>query len=178
MKKLFLLCFLCLFFSTSHSQSYLGWVNSQVNLREGPGTSYKVISSLEAGTQVFISSLSGQNGFVNIINIATNKEGYVSKAYLKIGEVVTRSSEGILQDTGKTSSFQPEIEIYNNTNRILTLKMNDKNYSFHSKERKKFNLPSGAYEYRASAPGVIPDIGNENLKNNTGYSWEFFIVTR
>jgi hypothetical protein len=53
--------------------------------------------------------------------------------------------------------------------------MNDKKYSFYSKERRKFNLPPGSYKYTASAPGVIPDIGSEQLENNNGYRWEFIL---
>lgn len=178
MRNLFLLLLLCLTFSFGHAQSYLGWITTSVDLREGPGTGYKSLTTLPPGTQIFITSLSAKKGFVNIIDIATNKEGFVSKSYIKVGQLIERSSEGILQNVGETSSFQPEIEIYNNTNRTLSLKMNDRLYSFYSKERKTFNLPPGNYEYRASAPGVIPDIGNEKLKNNNGYSWEFYILTR
>ena len=178
MKNFFLLCLLCLIFTSAQSQSYLGWVTSTVNLREGPDTSYKVITSLNQGSQIFISSLADNNGFVNIIDIASNKEGYVSKKYIQVGQEIEVSSEGILQNMGQTSSYQPEIEIYNNTSLTLTLKMNDKKYSFHSKEKRKFNLPPGSYKYTASAPGVIPDVGNELLVNNNGYRWEFYIVTR
>lgn len=178
MKKFFLLCFLCLVFSSVKGQAFLGWTTQSVNLRKGPNTSDQIISTLNQGTQIFISSLNPQNGFVKIIDIATNEEGFVSKAFIKVGEEVAISSQGLLQQTGKVGSYEPEIEIYNNTDRSLTLKMNEQYFIFLSKERKKFTLPPGTYSYRASAPGVIPDLGTEKLLNNNGYSWEFYISTR
>jgi len=71
-----------------------------------------------------------------------------------------------------------EIEIYNNTDRPLTLKMNEHYFIFLSKERKTFTLAPGTYSYRASTPGVIPDLGTEKLVNNNCYRWEFYISTR
>ena len=178
MRILFLLVFLCLNINFANAQSYIGWVTTTVNLREGPNSSNNSINKLEPGTQIFISSLKEENGYVNIVDIETNKEGYIFKDYIKLGQLIPKSSEGILQNTGQSSSYQPEIEIFNNTDRSLTLKMNDRKFTFNSKERKTLNLPPGNYEYRASAPGVIPDIGIEQLSNNNGYEWEFYIISR
>ncbi len=178
MKKYFLLILACITINLSQAQSYLGWTTSQLNLREGPGIDHKTIATLKPGSQIFISSLESKNGFINIIDIATNNEGFVSKSYIKVGDEVPVSSQGILQNTGKVGSYQPEIEIYNNTVKDLTLKMNDRIYNFSSRERKTFNLPPGNYEYRASAPGVIPDLGTERIESNNGYKWEFYILTR
>jgi uncharacterized protein YgiM (DUF1202 family) len=178
MKKIFLVGILCLFFATINAQSYLGWVTSGVNLRQGPGLDYKVKSSLNSGAQIFIISLENKNGFVNVIDIASNTEGYVSRKLIKTGERIMESEGGLFQPTGATDTFNPEVKIYNNTNRTLTLKMNDRTFTFYSGERKKFDLPPDIYNYRASAKGVIPNIGQEILKSNNGYTWEFYILPR
>ncbi len=178
MKRLFLLALLCFSFSVGNAQSYLGWVTTKVNLREGPGTNHGIISTMSQGTQIFIVSTKAENGFVNIIDIASNKEGYVSKAFIEQGDEVEISQGGIFQPTGATSTYKPEIKIYNNTVKTLTLKLNDVSYTFSSRERKSFHLDPGVYNYRASAPGVIPDLGTENLENNRGYEWEFYIISR
>ncbi len=178
MKRLFLLALLCFSFSVGNAQSYLGWVTTQVNLREGPGTNHGIISSMPQGTQIFIVSNTTENGFVNIIDIASNKEGYVSKAYIEQGDEIEISQGGIFQPTGETSTYKPEIKIYNNTIKTLTLKLNDIIYTFASRERKSFHVDPGVYNYRASAPGVIPNLGMENLENSRGYEWEFYIISR
>ncbi|MDZ4707718.1 MAG: SH3 domain-containing protein, partial [Saprospiraceae bacterium] len=55
---------------TSYSQSYLGTISKQVNLREGPGTDYQVITSLKPKTQIFIVSLETEDDFYSVIDIA------------------------------------------------------------------------------------------------------------
>lgn len=177
MKKNILLTILFLMYLTGFSQSYLGWVTTQVNFRQGPGKDYEIISSLQPGTQIFIVSLDVENDFYNVIDIATDKEGYIHKSFIKIGQEVEANKQGMFTPSGETSDYNPEIEIFNNTSRTLTLKLNDLVYSFQPEEKRKITIPPARYNFRASAPGVIPNIGSENLVSNMGYTWEFYIVT-
>jgi hypothetical protein len=59
----------------------------------------------------------------------------------------------------------------------LTLKMNSETYTFSPKQIKTITLSLGTYNYRASAPRVIPNIGTEYMESNMGYTWQFYIVT-
>jgi Bacterial SH3 domain. len=136
MKKLFLLALFLLTASIGFSQSYLGWVTKQVNFRQGPGTNYGVISSLKPGTQIFIVSLETENDFYNIIDIATDKEGYIHKSFVKLGDLVKKNERGMFTPSGKTSNYNPEIEIFNNTSLTLTLKLNSETYTFSPKQKK------------------------------------------
>uniref|UniRef100_UPI0040472BEA SH3 domain-containing protein n=1 Tax=Algoriphagus sp. TaxID=1872435 RepID=UPI0040472BEA len=175
MKKLSFLIFFLLMTSVVFSQSYLGWVTKQVNFRQGPGTDYGVISSLKQGTQIFIVSLEAENEFYNVVDIATDKEGYIHKSFIKIGEIVEKNESGIFTPSGKTSSYNSEIEIFNNTSLTLTLKLNIETYNFSPKQKRTIILSPGIYNYRASAPNVIPNIGTEIMESNMGYSWQFYI---
>ena len=177
MKKLFFLALFMLTASIGFSQSYLGWVTKYVNFRQGPGTNYGVISSLKPGTQIFIVSLETENDFYNIIDITTDKEGYIHKSFVKLGDLVEKNEREMFTPSGKTSNYNPEIEIFNNTSLTLTLKLNFETYIFSPKQKKTITLSPGTYNYRASAPGVIPNIGTEYLESNMGYTWEFYIVT-
>jgi len=177
MKKLLFSLLLVLTSISVFSQSYLGWVTKQVNFRQGPGTEHEVITSLKPGTQIFIVSLSFENDFYNIIDIATNNEGYIHKSFIKLGEIVQVNEKGLFIPSGKTSTINPEIEILNNTSQTLTLKLNSDSYSFLPNEKKSIILGAGSYDYRASAPGVIPNIGTESLLSGTKYTWQFYIVT-
>lgn len=165
-------CFVCL------SQSYLGSVTKQVNFRTGPNTSSGIISSLYPGTQIFIISLETENDFYNTIDIATNKEGYIHKSYVKVGKKVEENESGVFTPSGSSGSSKPEIEVYNNTSLTLTIKLNSEVFYFKPQERRTLDIYSGNCSYRASAPGVIPYIGNESIVHNMNYSWEFYIVTK
>lgn len=160
------------------SQSYLGWITNQVNFRSQPDKSSEVISSLKAGTQIFIISSETENDFYNIIDINTNTEGYVHKSFVKLGDYVPKSNGGLFSPDGSSSSYNPEVSIYNNTSKTLTLKLNSEVYSFSPSERKTITISPGIYDYRASAPGVLPNIGSESLRSNTKYSWKFYIQTK
>jgi len=161
----------------SFSQSYLGWATKQVNFRNGPGTEFAVISSISAGSQIFIISTESVNDFYNIIDIATDKEGYIHKSYVKIGDEVKINSEGAFQFSGKSNSSNATLEIYNNTDITMTLTLNKERFSFSPHEKRSIEYKPGKWNYRASAPGVIPDIGTEVLQGNSVYQWEFYIVT-
>ena len=88
MRKFILFTLFLLISMVGFSQSYIGWINKQVNFREGPGTENSIIKSLKPGTQIFIVSTTAENNYLNIIDIETNKEGYVHKSYIRLGEVV------------------------------------------------------------------------------------------
>ena len=178
MRKFILFTLFLLISMVGFSQSYIGWVNKQVNFREGPGTENSIIKSLKPGTQIFIVSTTAENNYLNIIDIETNKEGYVHKSYIRLGEVVEKNEGGIFTPSGKSDNYKPEIEIYNNTNITLTLKLNSQLYTFRPQEKQSILLSPGSYNYRASAPGVIPNIGIENMQSNMNYSWQFYIVTQ
>lgn len=177
MKKLLIIIFLQITAITGFGQSYLGWVTKQVKFRQGPSTNYEVISSLRAGTQIFIISRDSENNYYNIIDIATNREGYINKSFVKFGQMIEKNEQGMFTPSGKTSTYNPDIEIFNNTSLTLTLKLNTETYSFSPKQKKTITLSPGTYDYRASAPGVIPNIGTENMESNMGYTWQFYIVT-
>ena len=178
MKKLIPLTLFLLIALSGFSQSYLGRVTIQVNFRTGPGTDYEIINSLKPGTQIFIVSVDTENDFYNIIDIKTDKEGYIHKSFIKLERLIEKNESGLFTPSGKTSTYNPEIEIFNNTSKTLTLKLNNEVYSFSPRQKKRITLSPGDCSYRASAPGVIPNIGTENMESNMNYTWQFYIVTR
>ncbi len=178
MKKKVLLLFLILVTNAIYSQSYLGTITKQVNFRAGSSSSDQIISSLKAQAQIFIISLDTDNDYYNIIDINTDKEGYVHKSFVKVGKLVNKSNESVFTPDGQTSNYNSEVKIFNNTRKTLTLKLNTELFYFSPYETKNINLTPGEYDFRASAPRVIPYIGTEILNSNQGYSWQFYIVSR
>jgi len=178
MKNYFILFFFFLLSNSGFSQSYIGNITKQVNFREGPGSDYEIIKSLKPGAQIFISSLDTDDDFYNIVDIESDIEGYVHKSYVKVGKIVSRSSGGMFNPEGDSEVYKSEISVFNNTIKKLTLKLNSETYYFSPKETKKISLEPGECDFRASAPGVIPNIGTEHLDGNRRYSWQFYISTR
>jgi hypothetical protein len=160
-------------------QAYLGRIScpTTVNMRSGPGKDYDVVKALKNGTQVFVSSRDDENGFFNIIDIKTNREGYVHKSFIRLGQIVEASTDGIFNRQGESSSEESELEVYNRSSKQLTLKLNTASYSFAPYQRKTISLPAASYSFRASAPGVVPYIGTDRIDTGGSYNWEFYIVT-
>ena len=177
MKNKLLLIFFVLISNLIFSQSYLGTITKQVNLRSDASSYGTILKSLKPRTQIFIVSLETENDYYNIIDIATDKEGFVKKSFVKVGKLIAKSSESVFTPDGQSSNYKPEVKIYNNTTKTLTLKMNTELFYFRPYETKNISLYPGEYDFRASAPGVIPYIGTENLNGNQSYSWQFYIST-
>lgn len=175
-----LLCVVALLFIgfSSFAQSYLGTIIKQVNFREGAGIEYDVIGSIKQGSQIFIVSLETENDFYNIIDITTNKEGYVHKSFVKVGKRIKENDKAVFSSSGETTSYKPEVEVFNNTSLTLTLKLNSETYSFSPKQKRTLTIEPGSISYRASASGIIPVFGSQILQSNQGYTWQFYIVTR
>jgi hypothetical protein len=131
---------------------------------------------LKPNNQIFIISLEAENDYYNIIDIATDKEGYVHKSYVKVGKLVNKSNESVFTPNGESSTYESEVKIFNNTSKTLTLKMNAQLFYFSSYEIKNISINPDEYDFRASAPGVTPYIGTERLGSKQAYSWEFYIV--
>jgi hypothetical protein len=175
--KMALFSIVILIHNFSSAQSYLGVTQSQVNLRLAPNKEATIIKSLTANSQIFVISPTEENGYVQVIDIKSNTEGYVYKSYINFVKQLKANEEGIFTATGKTDSYGSELTVKNDTELTLTLKFNETTYSFRPNETKIIHVSAGNYNYRASAPGVLPDFGNENLQSGTSYSWTFYIVT-
>lgn len=177
MKKLLLLLLFIIISGSIYSQSYLGTITKQVNFREGSSTDDTIIGSLKPNTQIFIISIESENDFYNIIDIETDSEGYVHKSFVKLGKLVNRSNGSFISASGNSESNDSEAKIFNNTSITMTLKLNEVVYRFSPKETKNITLTPGDYDFRASAPGVIPKVGRKDFENNHIYTWQFYITT-
>jgi len=159
------------------AQSHLGKTLRNVHFRSGPGKEFEIISTLKQGQQIFIVSTETENDYYNIIDIQTNKEGFINKKFVILGPKVEEQDGGQFQSDGSISNYSPEAEIFNNTNKELTLKINSDNFIFDPYQTRTITLNPGSSNYRASAPGVIPSIGYKNFESNMKYKWKFYIIT-
>ncbi len=176
-KIILLLSFLLLAYLTGFSQSYLERITKQVNFQESAKTEYPVISSLKVGTKIFFVSLETENDFYNINDIATDKEGYILKSSVKVGQEIEKDEQGMFTPSGQTTIYIQEIEIYNNSKLTLTIKLNSETYSFAPQQKKTITMSPGTCNFKASARNVIPNIGTEYMQRNQGFTWQIYIGT-
>lgn len=160
------------------SSSYLGWISKSVNFRSGPSKEFAIIKRLDQGKQIFIVSDVPQNGYLNIIDIESNTEGYVYKTFIEFGDKIEKSKGEMFSSKGSTNSYDTQIEIYNNTNLTLTLKLNDIKFQFKPKEKRTISTKPGVVNYIASAPNVIPLNGSKNFEEYSSWTWQFYIQSK
>tara|TARA_B100001287_G_C22624562_1_gene501814 strand:- start:122 stop:1192 length:1071 start_codon:yes stop_codon:yes gene_type:complete len=165
--------------TTNAKQSYLAFVKQTVNFRRGPGSDFDIIKSLPAGTQLFVISTDDVKNYYNVIDLETNTEGYVYKTFVELDKVIDVKEDDLFVKSGKSSSLTvSEIEIYNNTNKVLTVYIGGISHSFIAQERRNINISPGQYDYRVTAPGVLPYLGKDEIEAGANYTWEFYIITK
>lgn len=160
------------------SQSYIGYTSKKVSLRDGPGKQYELLLTLQKNSPVFLFSKITENDYYHVIDIETNTEGYIPSSYIKNIDVIEKTSDKVFAPTGPISAYNPEISVYNNTAKTMTLKLNTSAYVFTPYETKTFQLLPGTYNFTASASGVIPSYGSKYFEKGMGYKWEFYIISK
>ena len=163
---------------TQNVNYFLAQVSSQVNLREGPGTNYTIISKVPKGSYVLLSSDDNGQIYRKVLYVDKNIYGYVSNKYLTNIKKLEKDASGNLQAESRTYKSTADIKIKNNTTKNATINVGSNSYKFKPHETRTItNLKPGQYSIMASAPGVIPFVAVDNIEAGYEYSWEFYITT-
>ena len=164
---------------TQNVNYFLAQVSSQVNLREGPGTNYTIISKVPKGSYVLLSSDDNGQTFRKVLYVDKNIYGYVSNKYLTNIKKLEKDASGNLQAESRTYKSTADIKIKNNSSKNATINVGSNSYKFKPHETRTItNVRPGQYSIMASAPGVIPYIVVDNIEAGYEYSWEFYITTK
>lgn len=157
---------------------YLAKVIKQASLKVEPDISSKTLQILKVNSQIYVFANEDEDGFVKVIDITTNKLGWVQKNLLKKVKDLPLSQKSSFQDDGESSSYEPEVVIKNTTRLTIRLIVGDKSFTLkaHSTTTEFINV--GEQIYTASAPGVIPLSGKHLFNSNSKYNWTFTLVTR
>lgn len=175
MKKTLLILCMALSFS-AFSQSYVGVVWKPVSLRRTPSMiSQNVIRQLDYKDVLCVLDTIEIHGFYHVIDVRTNKEGYVFWEYVYLGDRIDDQT-GALTQNGETQSENPTISITNNTEKYLTISLNNSEYEIEPHGIKTVTMTGGGEVYeRASEAGVLPYIGHDNVETGHTYAWTFYI---
>lgn len=157
---------------------YLAQASTDLNLREGPGTDYNVVTRIPKGEFVLLTTADAGEDYIRVLYINNNDFGYVSRNYLKNFSKVEENASGQLQIEEATYKATSDIKIENRTDRKTTITLGSKTYKFAPHEiRTITDINPGTYKLMVSTPNVRPYISTECVKGGYEYSWVFFIKT-
>ena len=158
------------------SQSYIGYVEPVINVYARPNADSEVLVRSSYGQPLFVISAEPVNGFVHVIYIPEDVEGYIIKDHVRLDEVVPLAQEGLFVPEGAAASEAPDIAVHNTTHLPVTLAMDDLRFRFDPGEQRTIQVPAGQYNCRASAPGLLPHIAAEQIETGVRYSWRFYVA--
>lgn len=157
---------------------YMAYTITTLNLREGPGTDYDIITEIPKNGVVFFESDEVYKGFTKVLYVETGDEGYVSSKYLDGYTPVQVNDKGLLEATGKTSSKYSDITLYNDTDVNVNVKLGKTSYKLAPNTNKAIsNISSGKYHIVLSSPGLNPYVGVEKIEGGCAYTYHIFIRT-
>lgn len=146
-------------------------------LKEEPDSISKTKLTIPINSQIYVFSENDIDGYLKVIDIKTNKLGYVRKSVLKKIKDLPLSKSNSFQESGQSSSEEPEVVIKNTTSLSITLIVGDSYVSLSPHSSKTDTIQTGELNYTASAPGVLPLSGRHTFKGNSRYTWTFSIRT-
>ncbi len=156
---------------------WVAYTTANLNLREGPSTSYDIITQIPKEGFVFYNDEDASDGFVWVIYIDEDLSGYVSTQYIHNYQEVEIDESGQLQFVGDSDDYNPEINIKNDTDLKLTLEMNSSTYEFAPHAMRTITISPGEVLMTARAKGVTPYVGKDKVESNCIYEWTFYIST-
>ena len=157
---------------------YLAQVTTDLNLREGPGTDYDIVSRIPRGDYVFLSTADAGQSFRKVLYVDKNIFGYVSKNYLTNFRKVEEDASGNLQVESRNYKTTADIKIENRSNKTATIAIGSLTYTFSPYQTRTIkDIKPGKYKTMASSPGVIPYVGFDTVEGGYEYSWVFYIKT-
>lgn len=156
---------------------FLAKTVKKATLKEEADSSSKTKLNIPLGSQLYVFSETDINGYIRVIDIRTNKLGYVRKTAIKKVKNLPLSQSNSFEESGQSSSTQPEVEIKNATNLTISLIVGGKYFSLPPHTTSTETIDSGELTYTASAPSVMPLSGRHYFKAGNKYTWKFTIRT-
>ncbi len=167
------------YFLTEHTISYKSYIgvvkNKEINLLEGPGSDYEIITNLIPGSELFIISDKPINGYYNVIDVLSNQEGYVDVLFVNIGgEIKANDESSKFIVTGVSENPNSSIiNIFNNAKVRASIKMGGYNYIFEPDARRDIDISPGEYKIIVSYPNMIPFIEKVEIESGKNYKREY-----
>lgn len=177
MKTLQTLLFLLVFSIASKSQSYIGYLADNVELRDS--TDEKVTKKGRKGDGVLVYTLDVyKGGKYKVHHINSGKDGFIFRKDVLLQKSVPYTAQTlseIKQAILETEMKDPVVNMYNNTKDKISIKYGKENINLAPQERLSLKLAKGKYYYKFKLPGVDPYYGVEVLEDHRLYDMEFYV---
>jgi hypothetical protein len=147
-------------------------------LRERAASDSTALLSLKRGTVLALLNREPKEGFYNVIEIDAGKEGWVSRNDLQIRLTKNPRKESMFKDIETGTTADPQLLIINDSGKVLTVRVGSETYVIDPGGRRQMTLKPGTYPVYASAPGVLPNFGDETFKAGVDRSLRFYIEKR
>jgi hypothetical protein len=159
--------------SQVYGQLSMGSSQSEINFREGPGLSSRILFTVGYSNLLVILPQEQQNGFVEVFDIESSSFGYVYESLIKITDTLYFQKQQYFERSDTTCRDNIDIELINQTDRSLFVWINKCIYHLDPHEKKNLVFTDENITYFSSAPGIYPVFGREILKKGFVYKWNF-----
>jgi hypothetical protein len=156
---------------------FLARTVKKATLKAKANSASKTKLNLPLGSQLYAFSETDIDGYIRVIDIRTNKLGYIRKTAAKKVKDLPLSQSNSFEENGQSSSINPEVVIKNTTSMTISLIVGVKYFSLSPHTTITKIIDSGDLPYTASAPLVVPLSGRHYFKLGDKYSWTFTIRT-
>lgn len=152
-------------------------VKTQTNLFVNPDTNSAKISALRPGDLTVLVSRDVQNGWLNVIQFSSGRQGWVRSNRLFSPSYTKRPSSGtVLTGVSLGTETPPIIEVTNDTNVNLYLHLDNLAEVSVSPHQTKFlKVRAGIFSFNAAGPNLRPDFGHMAFLDGERYPWHFFV---
>lgn len=149
------------------------------NLRSEPNVKSTVIRELPRGRLLVVLDMNPVLDWYNVIDLETSDEGWVHKSTIEVQFTRNRkvSNPDVTGVAAERSDSSPYAMVFNNSAEVLHLKIGTRNLVIQPGATERADFTAGAYKFYATAPGVIPDMGEITFGNGMWYTWRFYIKT-
>ena len=167
----FALVILC--YTPVDAQLRIGYANTGVNFREGPGKEYTVMQTIDTSNLLVILPREAQHNFIEVFDVETSQRGYVAETLIRITDTLNFGQQHFFEKAGESVSGDVEIQLINTTPYTLYVWVNKFAYDIAPREKKILVLQDEEVIYFSSAPGLFPVFGKEILHKGYTYTWKF-----
>ncbi len=156
-----------------NAQLRIGYANTGVNFREGPGKEFMVKQTIDTSNLLVVLPREPQNNFIEVFDVETSSRGYVAENLIRITDTLNFGQQHFFEKSGESASGDVEIQLINTTSYTLYVWINKFAYDIAPHEKKILILEDEEIIYFSSAPGLFPVFGKEILQRGYTYTWKF-----
>lgn len=164
---------------TDHGVDLARVIVKKANLRMAAGINNDILKEISQGDLLVLLDKEPTGVWYNVIDYNFGEEGRIHGNNIEIQYTNQRrkSQLDLVQKTANQSDINPYIIISNDSRYVLYLKFGANRYVIRPSNNIRVDLSSGTYDFYASSPKVLPDIGLVTLKQGTHYTLSFYTQT-